>query len=234
MGTLTTAGGTATALVALGLAIAGCGSSSTTETSPSSSASSAASSSSSSEAPPTSKAADGKKQTLEEYLKEKGITQTPAHRGDPGTPTLALPTPEGWADAGSRAPANAWGGIVFADPSMASDPPTILVFMSRLTGDIDQAKVFELAPAEMQSLPGYESMGEGSNAKLSGYDAYQLGAGYEKDGVKRMIAQKTVVVPAKDGNGIFLIQLKADGTEDQIGPLMEATSEIDKQTVITP
>ena len=55
-----------------------------------------------------------------------------------------------------------------------------------------------------------------------------------KDGTKKLIAQKTVVIPAADGNGIFVLQLNASGTEDQINALMDATSKIDEQTKITP
>jgi hypothetical protein len=47
-----------------------------------------------------------------------------------------------------------------------------------------------------------------------------------------MIAQKTVVVPGQDG--LFVLQLNADGTEDQAMPLIDATAAIDEQTTITP
>jgi hypothetical protein len=33
---------------------------------------------------------------------------------------------------------------------------------------------------------------------------------------------------------MFVLQLNADGTEDQMGPLMDATSVIDENTKITP
>ena len=47
-----------------------------------------------------------------------------------------------------------------------------------------------------------------------------------------MIAQKTVVIPG-DG-AVFVLQLTADGLESDMGPLMDATSAIDKETKITP
>jgi hypothetical protein len=50
--------------------------------------------------------------------------------------------------------------------------------------------------------------------------------------VKRVIAQKTVVIPGQDG--LYVLQLNADGTEDQMGALMDATGVIDEQTTITP
>ena len=115
--------------------------------------------------------------------------------------------------------------ILFTDPSMAADPPTIVALMSRLTGDVDPAQVFKFAPGELKNLPGFEG-GDGKTGTLSGFDAYQIGGTYVRDGVKRMIAQKTIVIPGADG--LFVVQLNADGLEDQINPLMTATSEIDE------
>jgi hypothetical protein len=227
------AGGTAIAVVALGLALAGCGSD--TKTAPSSSASNSSASSStksSSAAPSTSAQASGKNETIADYIKENGITETPVHRGDPGTPAVDLPVPAGWENTGAKTPKYAWGAIVFTDPAMASDPPSIVALMSKLTGNADPAKILEYAPGELKNLPGFEGMGDGSKSTLGGFDAYQFGGSYVKDGVKRMIAQKTVVVPGQDG--LFVLQLNADGTEDQISPLMDATSQIDEKTTITP
>jgi hypothetical protein len=233
----TTAGGAATALVALGLVLTGCGSESKSESSSSSSSSSTSSSSSSSSssaAPSATEAAAGANPTIADYIKENGITETPVKRGDPGSPTIDLPTPPGWADAGPKTPEGAYGAIVSTDPSMGAEPPSIVAILSKLTGNVDGAKIFEYAPGELKNLPGYESAGDGGDAKLGGFDAFQTGATYVRDGQKRLIAQKTVVIPASDGDGIFVLQLNAGGTEDQIGPLMDATSQIDEQTTITP
>jgi len=227
--------GSAAAVIALGLALTGCGSDSKTEatSSSSSSSSSASSSASTSSAAPTSTQA-GANETIADYIKDNGITETPVKRGDPGTPTVNLPTPAGWADAGTKTPPGAYGAIIFTDPAMAADPPTIVTVMSKLTGNVDPAEIFKFAPGELKNLPGYESAGEGGDAKLGGFDAYQIGATYLRDGTKTLVAQKTVVIPAADGNGIFVMQLNASGTEDQMNPLMEATSKIDEQTTITP
>lgn len=227
------AGGAAIALLALGLALAGCGSDTKTATSSSASSSSESSSSksSSSAAPTTSGQAAGKNETIADYIKKNGITETPVKRGDPGSPTVDLPVPAGWEDAGAKTPSYAWGAIVFADPAAAADPPSIVALMSKLTGDVDPDKIIEYAPGELKNLPGFDG-GDGATSTLGGFDAYQIGGTYVKDGVKRMIAQKTVVIPGKDG--IFVLQLNADGLEDQMGPLMDATSEIDEKTKITP
>ena len=122
--------------------------------------------------------------------------------------------------------------MVFTDPAAAKDPPTIIALMSKLTGNVDPAKILEFAPGELKNLPGYEGEGNGSASSLGGFDAWQMGGSYMKDGTKRMIAQKTVVIPGQ--NGLYVLQLNADGVEDQIGPLMDATAAIDEQTTITP
>ena len=41
-----------------------------------------------------------------------------------------------------------------------------------------------------------------------------------------------MVIPGQ--GGLFVLQLNADGTEDQMGALMDATNVIDEQTTITP
>jgi Probable lipoprotein LpqN len=154
------------------------------------------------------------------------------HRGDPGAPTIDLPFPPGWEDAGNRTPQWAYGAIVATDPAMAQDPPTVIALVSKLTGDVDPAKILEYAQGEIKNLPGYDGAAEGSPSTLGGFDATQIGGTYTKDGVKRAIAQKTVVIPGQDA--LYVLQLNADGTEDQMPALMDATGAIDEQTTITP
>lgn len=232
----TRAGVIAIAAVALGIGLTGCGSDTTTEestsTSTSASASASESATASSEAPTTSAAA-GPKMSIADYIQENNITETPVRRGDPGTPTIDLPSPQGWEDMGADTPGWAYSGMVFtADPAMAQSPPTIIAIVSKLTGNVDPAKILEYAPGEVQSLEGYQGPETGQPSKLSGFDATQVGGTYIKDGVSRMVAQKTVVIPGQDG--LFVLQLNADGTEDQAMPLMDATAAIDDQTTITP
>lgn len=232
----TTARGLAAAAAALGLALAGCGSDtkSTPASKESTSASATSAASETAEATATSAApapASGAHYTIVDYIKDNHITETPVKRGDPGTPTLNLPIPEGWADAGAKAPDWAWGQIVFTDPAAGPVPPTVTAVMSKLTG-ADPAQILEYAPGELQNLPEYEGGNSGKSGKLGGFDAVQVGGSYVKDGQKRMIAQKTVIIPA--GQDLFVLQLNAEGTEDQMGPLMDATTAIDDETTITP
>jgi hypothetical protein len=222
--------GTAIAVLALGVALTSCGSKTETTTSSSSSTSTKTSS----ETSTTSKPAAGKNETIADYIKEAGLTETPVKRGDAGAPTIDLPVPDGWAEAGDKTPDYAYGAILFSDPAMAADPPSIIALVSKLTGDVDNAKLVEYAPGELNNLPGFDGPPTGEPTTLGGFDAVQLGGSYVKDGVKRMIAQKTVIIPAADNSGVFVLQLNADGTEDQMGPLMDATSVIDEKTTITP
>ena len=227
---LTAASAVGIAAIALSLGLAGC--SSDTETEATTSPETATTTTTTTEAPTTSAQASGPAYTIVDYIKDNNIVETPVHRGDPGTPTVNLPFPPGWEDAGPRTPQWAWGAMVFTDPAAANDPPTIIALMSKLTGNVDPAKILEFAPGELKNLPGYEGEGNGSASSLGGFDAWQMGGSYMKDGTKRMIAQKTVVIPGQ--NGLYVLQLNADGVEDQIGPLMDATAAIDEQTTITP
>ena len=218
------------AAIALGLGLAGCGADTKTEAT--TSAEATTSETTTEEAPTTSAQAAGKSYTIVDYIRDNGIVETPVHRGDPGSPTVNLPFPPGWEDAGARTPEWAWGAMVFTDPAMANDPPTIIALMSKLTGNVDPAKIIEFAPGELKNLPGFEGQGDGSASTLGGFDAWEVGGSYVKNGTKRMIAQRTVVIPGQDG--LYVLQLNADGLEDQIGPLMDATTAIDEQTTITP
>ena len=227
------AGVVAVAAIAVGIGLSGCGSDTKSEPSTSKATSSASSTTSSSKAAPTSSAqAAGPNKTIVDYIKENGIVESPVHRGDAGSPTIDLPFPPGWEDAGNRTPEWAYAAILSTDPAFAQDPPTIIALVSKLAGNVEPAKVLEFAPGEIRNLPGYEGATEGSPSSLGGFDATQVGGTYTKNGAKRAIAQKTVVIPGQDG--LFVLQLNADGTEDQMGALMEATGVIDEQTTITP
>jgi probable lipoprotein LpqN len=225
------AGVIAVAAIAIGIGLSGCGSDTKSEPSTSKQTSTASSATTGKAAPTSSAQASGPNKTIVDYIKENGITESPVHRGDPGSPTITLPFPPGWEDAGSRTPEWAYAAIVSNDPAMAQDPPTIISLVSKLTGNVDPAKILEYAQGEIKNLPGYDGAQDGQPSTLAGFDATQIGGTYTKDGVKRAIAQKTVVIPGQDG--LYVLQLNADGTEDQMGALMDATSVIDEQTTIT-
>ncbi len=229
------AGVIAISAIAIGIGLSACGSDTKTEPSTSketSATSSAASTSKAAPAPKPAPQAAGPNKTIVDYIKENNITEAPVHRGDAGAPTIDLPFPPGWEDAGNKTPEWAYGAILATDPALAPDPPTIIALVSKLTGDVDPAKILEFAQGEIMNLPGYEGATAGTPATLGGFDATQIGGMYLKDGKKRAIAQKTVVIPG--GDALYVLQLNADGTEDQMGALMDATNVIDEQTTITP
>ena len=75
-------------------------------------------------------------------------------------------------------------------------------------------------------------MNEGETSTLGEYPAYQLGGTWTQDGQSKIVAQKTVVIPGTDG--LYVLQLNADGLEDQSEIVGAATNAIDDQTKITP
>ncbi len=229
----TTVRSVAAAAAALSLTLAGCGSdtkteadSSTEETTTSAAADTAATT--------TTAAAEpvGENYTIAEYIKDNGITESQVKRGAPDAPKVNLPTPPGWVDAGPATPAWAYSQLVYTDPSMPPPPPTITAILSKLTGDVDGAKILEFAPSELKNLPEYNGGNEGQPGKLGGFDAVQVGGTYVKDGKNLLVAQKTTVIPTDDG--VFVLQINAEGSEEQMGPLMDATAAIDDETTILP
>lgn len=169
--------------------------------------------------------------TIADYIRDNHIQETPVHHGDPGSPTIDLPVPDDWRllPESSRAP---YGGIVYTQPADPNDPPTIVAILSKLTGDIDPAKVLQFAPGELKNLPGFQGSGDGSAATLGGFSAWQLGGSYSKNGKLRTVAQKTVVIPSQ--GAVFVLQLNADALDDETMTLMDAANVIDEQTTITP
>lgn len=218
----------ATISVALSLALVGCGhdhkSGDKTSSSTSSSTSTSTATSSKSGTAPAAQA----KYTIADYVKDNHISETPVHHGDPG-PNVDLPVPAGWQL--NQNSGTSYGGIVQSQPADPSDPPTVSALFSKLTGDVDPAKIIQYAPGEVQNLPGYSGSGDGSASTLGGYQAWQLGGTYQRGGKTRVIAQKTVVIPSQ--GAVYVLQLNADGLESDQGPLMDATHIIDEQTTIT-
>ncbi len=177
--------------------------------------------------------ADGANVTIQDYLAENNITESDARPGQPGVPVVKLPLPpEGWVDAGPRTPAYAVGALV-ATPQTAADPdrpPTVVVLLSKLTGNADPVQVLDYAPGELQNLPDYSPIGPPAAVTQDGFDGVQLSGNYTRDGVKRVIAQKTVVIPGQ--GGLYVLQITADGLEDDFTALQAATAAIDQFTTI--
>ena len=236
--------GVAALATTLGVILSGCGSDTkTTEGAAKSSTSAESSQASTSEsAPKTTKpkvaprddvtGATGPNETIASYIQANGIQETPVRRGDPGSPTIDLPFPEGWQDAGADTPEWAYGAIVYTGPEAAEYTPSIVALVSKLTGNVDPQRVIDLAGGELQNLPEYSGWNEGAVSTLGEYPAFQLGGTWVQDGLTKIVAQKTVVIPGADG--LYVLQLNADGTEDQADIVSSATDAIDSETTITP
>ena len=181
---------------------------------------------------PREESAPGPATTIADYIAENDIRETPVFRGDPGAPTVDLPFPEGWEDAGADTPEWAYGAIYYSGPGAEEYTPSIVALMSRLTGDVDPDAIIEYAAGELTNLPGWEPLSRGRTSTLSGFPAYQLGGTWVQDGVTKVVAQKTAVIPGADG--LYVLQLNADGLESQLDIIGPATDIIDDQTVITP
>lgn len=167
------------------------------------------------------------------YFAENEITATPVERGEPGSPVISFSLPKGWSDAGSDTPDGAYGAA-FYDKSVDPEyPPSVVVLLSRLSGDADPAKILEYAPGELEALPDYTAVSNPKATTMGGFAAIQLGGSYTRqDGVERIIAQKTVVIPAKDG--LYVLQMNVDAPKDETTVLQEATASLDNEAKIVP
>jgi hypothetical protein len=222
--------GVAIAAMALSLGLVGCGSNSKGNQASTSTTTTTTTKPQANIAPRT-ESAPGPGPTIASYIQQNGITETPVHRGDPGAPTINLPSPNGWVDAGQDTPDWAYAAIVFNGPEAADYTPSIVAVVSKLAGDVDPQKIIDLAPGELNNLNGWKPLNEGATSTLGGFPAYQLSGTWVQDGQTKFVAQKTVVIPGSDG--IFVLQLNADGLEDQIDIVSSATDIIDQQTTIT-
>ena len=231
--------GAAAVTAALAIVLSGCGSNTKTAPSTSTSASKTTSATTSAKAAPSSKPkvsprqgdSSGPNPTIASYIQQNNIQETPVKMRDPGSPTIDMPVPDGWEPAGGDTPDWAYGAIVYTGPEGAEYTPSIVALLSKLTGNVDPQKIIDLAPGELQNLPGWKASNEGQASTLGQYPAFQLGGTWTQDGQTKIVAQKTVVIPGNDG--VYVLQLNADGLEDQGEIVGSATNVIDEQTKIT-
>jgi len=231
---------TVTAVVAAGsalvltLTLGACGADKKAETSSSSSATSASTTGSSTNIalPSERPNLEGAHKTINDYIVENKIAETPFKPNQPGTPDFDFPFPPDWSPAGDKTPEWAYGAIIYDKPQDPADPPTIIAIASKLTGNVDAAKILEYAPGAIQNLPEYKSVYEPNKSQLGGFEAIQSAGTFVEGGKKRVVAQKTVVVPDKDA--LFVVQLNAVAPDGQENVILDAAKLIDEQTKITP
>lgn len=211
----------------VGLALTGCSATATKDKTETSAASSASTSLNVPDLP------SGPHKTIADYVAENKIIESAVKRGDPGSPKFELAMPPDWRPAGKQKPEWAYGAIVYEKAKNRADPPFMTSIVSKLTGDVDTAKVLEYAPGLLENLPGYQQDGDFVRTAVSGFDAVGFQGSYlGDDDVRRYIAQKTIVVPGKDG-AIYVVQLNADSPADQSDVVKAAAKVILEQSKIT-
>ena len=173
----------------------------------------------------------GRLPTLGDYIKQNNISEAQVRADDPNAPAITLPVLPDWKDTGAATPPYAYAGLINTDPATAADPPTIIVVFSKLEG-ADPAEILKLAPNEIRNLPEFNGDDEAKRAKLAGFDSVQIGGTYVRDGVTRLIGQKTVAIPGKDG--LYVLQINADALKDQVVLLVTATDAMDRLATIKP
>ncbi|MGV0875110.1 LpqN/LpqT family lipoprotein [Mycolicibacterium sp. XJ879] len=211
--------------VTLSLGLVGCGSSTDTAatTTPTSAETTAATTT-------TTPAAD-EPDTINDYIVENDIAETPIKPGEPGTPNVDFPLPPQWRDAGDATPDWAYGAILYDHPTDPNNPPDLYAIASKLTGDVDAAKILELAPQQLREMAEFKPLGEPEKTALGGFDAISFAGTYMNDGQERFVAQKTVVMPAADG--LFVLQLNGDSLASEQNVVLDAADVINEQTTIT-
>ena len=225
---------TAVCAVALGTALTGCSATATeskTETAASSSTPAAGTGASTTLAIPD--LPTGPHKTIADYVAENKIIESAVNRGDPDAPKFDFVMPPDWRAAGNQKPEWAYGAIVYEKAKNPADPPFMTAIVSKLTGDVDPAKVLEYAPGLLENLPGYQQDGDFVRTAMSGFDAVGFQGSYlTDDKERRYIAQKTVVIPGKDG-ALFVLQLNADAPEGQQDAVLAAAKVIITESKIT-
>ncbi len=216
------------ALAAVAIALAGCSTSTKTQPGPTSVPSSPGSPSATATARPN---LSGPNKTINDYITENNIAETPFKPNEPGTPDFDFPFPPGWSSAGDKTPAWAYGAIVYDKPADPSDPPTMIAIASKLTGKVDPAMILKYAPGQLENLPDFKPLGDPEKSSLSGFEAIQSAGTYTYNGKARVVAQKTVVIPGKDA--LFVLQLNADALQGQEQVVIDAAAVIEAQTKIT-
>jgi hypothetical protein len=173
-----------------------------------------------------------KAQTIRDYIMANGLQETVIHRGDAGAPTVDLPWMDGWEDAGSLTPEWAYSAVVYRGPRPEDYTPNIVVLMSKLTGAADPQALIDSAPGELAALTGWTPIGEQGPGGRDDYPSYRLDGTWVRDGVTKVVAQTTVVIPADDG--VYVVQFNADAAQSEFDIAAAGLTTITQQAIILP
>ena len=217
--------------LALSLTLAGCGSDKKPRHQSSSPTSASTTATSTNIAmPPERPKFEGANKTINDYIVENKIAETPFKPDEPGTPNFDFPFPPGWSPLATR---HRSGPTARSSTTSLKIRPTADDDRHRVEADRKRRrrKGSEYAPGAIQNLPGYQSVYEPNKTTLGGFEAIQSAGTFVEEGA-RVVAQKTVVVPGKDA--LFVLQLNAVAPDGQQDVILDAAKLIDEQTKITP
>ena len=170
---------------------------------------------------------------LHQYIVDNKIAEVPFKKDQPGAPKVEFPLPPGWTPAGDMTPDWAYGAIYYGDKVKPLEDSTFMYAIgSKLTGNVDPQKILELAPGQLNELPGFSPSKDGpSRDKFAGYDAVNYVGTYQWDGKTRSVGQETIVIPGKDG--VYVLQLNGEAPGGQEKAVIDAAGVIRAQTKIT-
>lgn len=169
--------------------------------------------------------------TLSQYIVDNKIAEVRFKPGEPGTPKISFPFPPDWENAGDRTPDWAYGAIVYDKARNPEDPPYIVAIASKLTGDVDPAKILEYAPGQLNKLPDFKPLHKPKEDSLSGFAAIDYVGTYIREGQPRVVGQQTIVVPGNDS--LFVLQLNADAPQAEKQSVIDAARFIAEHTKIS-
>ena len=182
--------------------------------------------------PPTLVGTPGNYETIQTYIQKNGIEEKSQHRGDTSAPTVLLPIPEVWRDAGDESPNFAYQTLVYDGRDAPNSRPFLVVILSKLTGNVDPATVFGLASGELNNLSGWQSDNPGTIGKLDGYSQYQLGGTWNSEGKPQVVIQKTVILDWKQG--FYVLQINSYAAPEYRPILDRMMVSVEKATRIYP
>ena len=175
----------------------------------------------------------GKGVTLHKYISDNEIAETPFKPNQPGTPKVDFPFPPDWSLAGDRTPDWAYGAIVYDKAKDPQNPPFIVAIASKLTGNVDPAKILELAPGQLNDLPEFKELSAPKKDSLGGFEAIDYAGTYMWEGKPRVVGQQTIVVPGRD-NSLFVLQLNGEAPKGEEQVVVDAADFIGENTKIYP
>jgi hypothetical protein len=179
----------------------------------------------------TTQVTDPRAPTLSQYIVDNKIAEVRFKPGEPGTPKIGFPFPPDWKNAGDRTPDWAYGAIVYDKAQNPEDPPYIVAIASKLTGDVDPAKILEYAPGQLNTLPDFKPLDKPKEGSLSGFAAIDYVGTYVREGQSRVVGQQTIMVPGNDS--LFVLQLNADAPRAEKQSVIDAARFIAKNTKIS-